>query len=146
MQANLDTVNTDIDLDLAEQVNNAIGELDILHGTRAQVDVQVVNGHVTLEGIVQSPMAAVEVERAAAEVPGVSGVTSHVVDDATLSRQVAEVLSKDDRTRAVPPPYRVTSVFGHVTLVGHFTEEQARAMQGVCEAVRSVRGVAIKLI
>jgi osmotically-inducible protein OsmY len=144
MEANLATVNADIDLDLTERVSQAIGALDILHGTRAHVDVQAVNGHVTLEGIVQSPMSAVEVARAATDVPGVSGVTSHVVDDATLSRKVAEALSKDERTRAIPPGYEVTSVFGHLTVIGRFTEEQARALQAVCQSVRSVRTVKVK--
>ena len=78
--------------------------------------------------------------------PGVSSVTSHVVDDATLTRRVAEALSKDERTSAIPPGYRVSSVFGHLTLVGYFTEGQSRAVLAVCQSVKGTRTVNVKAL
>jgi len=140
-------VNTmDADLDLAERVRDAIHALDVLRGSRAQVDVTVSDGHVTLAGVVQSPMAAVEVARAAADVAGAGGVTNHVLDDASLSSRVAEALSTDPRTAAIPPGYQVTSTFGRIKLIGYFTPEQAQAATAVCQAVAGVRSVAIQAL
>ena len=135
--------NIDIDLDLAERVRQAIGTLDVLRGSRAHVDVTVANGHVTLAGNVQSPMAAAEVGHAAAEIAG-AAVTNHVVDDATLSRRVAVALSTDPRTAPIGPGYQVASTFGHLWLVGRFTPEQSSAVTAVCQAVAGVRSVTIK--
>ena len=144
MDSNLAPANLNLDLDLTERVSDAIHALDVLRGSRAHVEVKVANGHVTLEGNVQSPMAAVEVQRAAAEAPGVAGVTSRLIDDATLSRQAAEALGNDPRTAAIPPGYEVASVFGHLRLVGHFTAEQSQALVVVCQSVPGVRTVNIK--
>ncbi len=138
--------NIDIDLDLAERVRDAIGALDILRGSRAHVDVMVANGHVTLSGNVQSPMAAAEVGHAAAETAGAAAVTNHVVDDASLSRLVAEALATDPRTAPIEPGYKVASTFGHLWLVGGFTPEQSQAVTAVCQAVAGVRSVTIKAL
>jgi osmotically-inducible protein OsmY len=146
MDSNLATVNVDFDLDLQERVHDAIYALDVLRGTRAHVDVAVNNGQVTLQGNIQSPMAAAEVERTAAEAPGVTRVISHVVDDATLSSQLAEALATDVRTAAIPPGYEVASLYGHVMLIGRFTAEQAQAVETVAHGVPSVRSVNVKLI
>ena len=135
---------TDADLDIEAAVRDAILNLRDVRPTSAEVEVEVHGGRVTLSGVVQSPMAAVEVERAAADVPGVTGVTSHLIDDGTLSRSVAWSLATDARTRSIPPGYEVTSVFGHVTLVGQFTAEQARSALEVCQAVRGVHSANIK--
>jgi osmotically-inducible protein OsmY len=144
MESNLALANADLDLDLAERVSHAIRSVDVLRGSRARVDVSVTNGHVTLAGVVQSPMAAVEVERAAAEASGASGITSHLVDDATLSRRVAAAVGKDPRTAVIPPGYEVISVFGHLALVGSFTEEQSRALTEVGRSVPGVRSITIR--
>jgi osmotically-inducible protein OsmY len=139
-----DTMDTD--LDLAERIHDAIHALDVLRGTRAHVEVTVTNGHATLEGVVQSPMAAVEVARAAADVAGGAVVTSHLLDDANLSNQVAEALATDPRTAAIPPGYEVNSTFGHLRLVGYFTPGQAQAAKAVCQSVHGVRSVAIQAL
>src|SRR5260370_3661163 len=110
MDSNLATVNADLDLDLQERVHDAIYALDVLRGTRAHVDVAVNNGQVTLQGNIQSPMAAAEVARTAAETPGVTRVISHVVDDPTLSIQLAEALATHAPTSAMPPGYAVPSL------------------------------------
>ena len=147
MEANLAPAgNIDLDLDLQERVTDAIYALDVLRGTRARVDVLVNSGQVTLQGNLQSPMAAAEVARAAAEVPGAGMVTSHLVDDATLSSQVAEDLSTDARTAAISPGYQVACMYGHIVLVGRFTPEQAQAAEAVCRGVTGVRSVTIKLL
>ena len=66
MDANHALVRTDQDLDLHAEVRQVLNNHDIVRGSRAEVDVEVADGHVTLRGAVQSPMAAVEVERAVA--------------------------------------------------------------------------------
>jgi osmotically-inducible protein OsmY len=144
MEANLTSVTTDQDLDLHAAVHDVLNSLDLVRGTRAEIDVAVSNGHVTLRGVVQSPMVVVEVERAVAEVPGVAGLTNLLVDDGTLSRNVAEALATDPRTQSIPPGYEVTSVFGHVTLVGRFTNDEARAVMAVTQAVPGVHAVNVK--
>jgi osmotically-inducible protein OsmY len=144
MEANLTSVTTDQDLDLHAAVHDVLNSLDLVRGTRAEIDVAVANGHVTLRGVVQSPMVVVEVERAVAEVPGVAGLTNLLVDDGTLSRNVAEALATDPRTQSIPPGYEVTSVFGHVTLVGRFTNDEARAVMAVTQAVPGVHAVNVK--
>jgi osmotically-inducible protein OsmY len=146
MDSNPAPANVDLDLDTQERVHDAIYALDVLRGTRAHVDVAVNNGQVTLRGNLQSPMAAAEVARTAAEAPGVTGVISHVVDDATLSSQLAEALATDVRTTAIPPGYEVASLYGHVMLIGRFTAEQAQAVEAVSRAAPGVRSVNVKLI
>ena len=138
--------STDTDLDLQERVRDAIDALDVIRGTRAHVDVTVASGQVILDGVLQSPMAAAEVERAAADAAGAAAVTSHLLDDATLSSRVAEALGKDPRTAAIPPGYDVVSVFGHMWIVGSFTPEQAQAVTAVARSVPRVLTVTIKEI
>lgn len=144
MDADPLTFSADTALDLEAEVREAIHSLDILRGTRAEVNIAVSGGHVTLHGVVQSPMAAVEAERAAADVPGVTEVTNELVDDGSLTRQVAEVLARDPRTRGIPPGYEVTSIFGHLTLIGRFTAAEANAVLAVTQAVPGVRTVNLK--
>jgi hypothetical protein len=91
-------------------------------------------------------MAAAEVERAATDVAGAAAVTSHLLDDATLSSRVAEALGRDPRTAAIPPGYDVVSVFGHMWIVGSFTPEQAQAVTAVARSVPRVLTVTIKEI
>jgi len=146
MEANLAPANVDLDLDLQERIHDAIYALDVLRGSRAHVDVIVNNGQVALQGNLQSPMAAAEVARAAADVPGAGPVISHLVDDATLSSQVAEALSTDARTAAISPGYQVTSMYGHVILIGRFTAEQAQAVEAVCRAVPGVRSIHVRML
>ena len=83
-------------------------------------------------------------EWAAADVPGVQGVTNMLADDGTLSRRVANALAYDPRTTAIPPGYEVTPIFGHTVLIGKFTDEQARAVEAVSLAVPDVLSVKIK--
>jgi osmotically-inducible protein OsmY len=89
-------------------------------------------------------MMAADVERAAAEVPGVTQVTNLLVDDGTLSRQIAEALATDPRTQAIPPGYEVNPIFGHVFLVGRFTPDEARAVMAVAQSLPGVRSVNVK--
>lgn len=135
---------TDRDLDLLDAVHTALNQLDLVRSSRAQVVVQVAAGHVTLHGAVQSPMVAVEVERAVADVPGVESVHNALVDDGNLSRSVAEALATDPRTQAIPPGYEVTAVFAQITLIGRFTDTEAQAVMAVTQAVPGVRGVNVK--
>jgi osmotically-inducible protein OsmY len=144
MQVNLEPVITDTDLDLEAQVRDAIDQLDILNGTQARVDIAVKDAHVTIRGNVQSPMSCVEVEWAAAAVAGVQGVSNLLVDDAELSRRVATALAYDPRTGSIPPGYEVTPMFGHIGVIGKFSDEQAAAVLAVAQSVPDVRSVTIK--
>ncbi|MEO6626900.1 MAG: BON domain-containing protein [Burkholderiaceae bacterium] len=144
MQANLEPVMTDTDLDLETEVRDALDQLDILKGSEAQVAVEVKDSLVTLRGNVQSPMSCVEVEWAAAAVPGVMGVTNMLVDDAELSRRVAMALAYDPRTAAIQPGYEVAPMFGHIQIIGKFSDEQAAAVAAVGEAVPEVRSLKLK--
>ena len=136
------TVNTDLDIEA--EVTNVILEMDALRATPAEVNVSLTKGQVTLTGIVPSRMIAAEVERVARSVPGVAGVSNHLLDDGSLTLLVARALATDPRTRSIPPGYRVICVFGHVTLVGKLADEQMRsAAIEVCQSVSGVRSAKI---
>jgi osmotically-inducible protein OsmY len=133
-------------LDIEAEVTNAILQLDTLRPTPAKVKVSVTNGQVTLTGIVPSRMIAAEVERVARSVPGVAGVSNHLLDDGSLILLVARALAIDPRTRSIPPGYRVICIFGHVTLVGKFADEQIRdAAMEVAQSVSGVRSAKVVL-
>ena len=144
MEIDTTPAGTDVDNDLETVVTDAIMSLNSVRPSAAVVQVHVHDGQVTLTGYVQSPMAAVEVERTAEEVPGVTGVVNDLVDDGTLSREVAEVLATDPATRDIPPGYEVTPTFGYITLIGWFKPEQVEAVMAVTAAIPGVRGVRIK--
>jgi osmotically-inducible protein OsmY len=144
MDAYLTQAISDQDLDLRTAVEDVLNRLDVVRSSRAEIDVEVVNGHVTLRGVVQSPMMAAEVERAVAEVPGIAALTNLLIDDGTLSRQVAEALATEPRTQAIPPGYEVTAIFGHITLIGRFTPDESRAVLAVTQSVPGVRAVNVK--
>jgi len=136
-------VETNSDIDLEAAVSEAIRGLDILRPTRAEVDIAVSRGQVTLTGIVPSVFAATEALRAVEAIPGVQGVTNHLYDDATITRQAAHALVTDARTKDIPLGYQVTCFFGHLGLIGHFSAEQQQAMTEVCQAVEGVRGIKV---
>lgn len=146
----MDTLNTpavsDVDIDLEAEVTEAIMAMDGLRPTAADVRVSVVDGHVTLTGHVQSPMQKAEIERAAAEVAGAAAVTNRLFDDASLSRQAAELLARDERTRNLAPGYRVNATFGNVTLAGRVSEAEAREVLSVLQNLPGVRAVSVRAI
>ena len=143
MEIETTPAGTDLDNDIEAEVTDAVMALDAVRPSAAVVNVDVRAGLVTLTGYVQSPMAAVEVERAAAEVPGVTGVANNLIDDGSLSRLVAEVLATDPATRDIPPGYEVAPTFGYLRLVGYFSREQADALAAVIQAIPGVRGLQV---
>ena len=143
MEIDTTPAGTDVDNDLEAEVTEAVMSLDAVRPSAAMVKVDVRAGLATLTGYVQSPMAAVEVERAVEEVPGVTGVVNNLIDDGSLSRLVAEVLATDPATRDIPPGYEVTPTFGYLRIVGYFTPAQAQALAAVTEAILGVRGVKV---
>lgn len=146
METTIAAAVADTDYDLEGQVRDAILAIDAVRGTRAEVLVTVQAGHVTLDGVVQSEMAAIEVERAAEAVPGVRAVTNNLIDDATLVRRVAEALAEDARTSSIPPGYSVNSTFGHLRITGYFTGEQARGVLAVAQAASGVHAVSVQAL
>ena len=143
MEIDTTPAGTDTDNDLEAEVREAVMSLDAVRPSAAVVNVDVHAGLATLSGYVQSPMAAVEVERTVAEVPGVTGVANNLIDDGSLSRLVAEVLSTDPATRDIPPGYEVTPTFGYLRIVGYFSPEQVQALSAVIQAVPGVRGLKV---
>jgi osmotically-inducible protein OsmY len=143
MEIETTPAGTDVENDLEAAVTEAVMALDAVRPSAAVVNVDVREGLVTLTGYVQSPMAAVEVERAAEQVPGVRGVANNLIDDGSLSRLVAEVLATDTATRDIPPGYEITPTFGYLRVVGWFTPEQAQAVTTVTQAIPGVRAVKI---
>jgi hypothetical protein len=91
-------------------------------------------------------MAAAEVAHAAAQVAGNLPVINLLLDDATLSIQVAEMLSTDPRTAAISPGYQVASSYGHIMLIGYFSEPAALAMRAVASTHPGVLSVTIKAL
>lgn len=146
MEIDTTPTGTDVDNDLEAEVTDAIMNLDAVRPSSAVVQVHVNSGQVTLTGYVQSPMAAVEVERAAEQVPGVTSVINNLIDDGSLSRLVAEVLSTDPGTRDIPPGYEVTATFGYLRIVGWFTPEQAAAVLKVVTAIPGVRDAVVRAL
>ena len=146
MKIDTTPAGTDVDNDLEYEVTEAIMTLDSVRSSAAVVQVHVNGGLVTLTGYVQSPMAAVEVERAAEAVPGVTGVVNNLIDDGSLSRLVAEVLATDPATRDIPPGYEVTATFGYLRLVGWLSPEHAEAMLKVAHAIPGVRDVTVRAL
>ncbi len=144
MEIDSTPAGTDVDNDLEAVIMDAIMSLNAVRPSAAVVNVHVQNGQVTLTGYVQSPMAAVEVERTAEDVPGVTDVINDIVDDGSLSRLVAEVLATDPATRDIPPGSEVTPTFGYITLIGWFKPEQVEAITAVTAAIPGVRGVKVK--
>ncbi len=144
MEIDTTPAGTDVDNDLETVVTEAIMGLNSVRPSAAVVQVHVQRGQVTLTGYVQSPMAAVEVERTAEAVPGVTSVVNNLIDDGSLSRLVAELLSTDPTTRDIPPGYEVTPTFGFITLIGWFTPEQEAAVTAVLSTIPAIRGVTIK--
>ena len=67
-----------------------------------------------------------------------------LIEDAELSRRVATALAYDPRTSSIPPGYEVTPVFGHIVVIGKFTDAQAAAVLAVAQAVPEVRSVTLK--
>jgi osmotically-inducible protein OsmY len=143
MEIDTTPAGTDLDNDIEAYVTEAVMALDSVRPSAAEVYVDVTHGLVTLTGHVQSPMAAVEVERAAQQVPGVMGVVNNLVDDGSLSRLAAEVLATDPATRDIPPGYEVNPTFGYLRIIGWFTSEQAQAVNAVARAIPGVRGVSV---
>lgn len=146
MEIDTTPAGTDLDNDIEADVTEAVMALHAVRPSAAMVKVDVTNGLVTLSGYVQSPMAAVEVERAAEQVPGVTGVVNNLVDDGSLSRLVAEVLATDPATRDIPPGYEVNPTFGYLRLIGGFTPEQVQALAAVTQAIPGVRGVQVVVL
>ncbi len=143
MEIDTTPAGTDVDNDLEAEVTEAILTMDAMRSSAAVVQVHVRGGQVTLSGHVQSPMACVEVGRAAEAVPGVTSVINNLVDDGSLKRLLGEQLAADPTTCDIPPGYEVTATFGFVRVTGWFTPAQAEAVQAVIQATPGVRGVKV---
>ncbi|MGH2521432.1 MAG: BON domain-containing protein [Anaerolineales bacterium] len=136
--------HSNTDLDIEAEVTRAIYDLDNVRSTRSELVISATRGQVLLTGYVPTPMIAAEIERAARSVPGVAGVTNQLVDDADLSRRVAEALATDPRTRGIPPGYEVASAIGYVTVVGDLDEAQSAAVLEVGQGVDGVRAMRVR--
>lgn len=132
------------DSDLAELVVQELSWVSDVAGSR--IDVQVVDGLVTLQGAVASCTDRERVGEAVLRVGGVRGLTQHVLvedtwflADADVTQEVREALHT---CAEVPGTVRVVVDAGVVTLTGDVGEESRWLAAGeVVKHLKGVRGV-----
>ncbi len=128
------------DLDLEEAVCAAINSLDFVRESQLELSVTVLQGVVTLGGVVLTRIMRRAVTTMAAMVPGVEKVIDNLTTDADLQIIVSQKLAMvpDLRSEVI----RVSSYRGLVTLHGDVasTEDAAHALE-LAENVPGVRGV-----
>jgi osmotically-inducible protein OsmY len=124
---------------LAADVDNALCADDILRmGDYHVIDVTVQDGIVRLRGHVDTRMNKSRAEDAARSVAGVLRVENHLVVDADLVMGVAQVLSRDDRTRLAR--VAVGARNGYIVLSGQVASAAVReAAEEVAASVPQVR-------
>ena len=102
--------------------------------------ISVQEGHVLLTGHVSKKYHRDLIEEIACSMPGVSAVQNKLVVDSDLTIQVAQALSKDERTRHFILP--VGCAHGWVRLGGEVPRRELQiAAEEIAAQVPSVRGV-----
>ncbi len=127
------------DLDLREQIEEALWSVDSIRVSKPVLEVKAEGGHATVSGIVGSPMMREQIEEVLSGLP----VTISLADDAGIQYAAAYALAMDPRTSAIPPGYRLSSYNGHVYVTGKFTSEQVEAIKAVVGGVKAARAVSI---
>lgn len=102
--------------------------------------VEVENGQVFAWGHVGKDFHPRRIEEIIASVPGVSGITNHIVSDQELAVNIAQALSRDERTRKYF--LNVSANHGWVTLMGEVpTIDALEAVEEVVSSVPAIRGI-----
>jgi len=128
------------DLDLDEAVWTAIMGLDNVRESQVELSVTILNGVVTLGGVVLTRTMRRAVTNAVAMVPGVQKVIDGLSTDADLQIAVSQKLAMTPKLR--DEFLRVSSYRGLVTLHGRVNRaedaEQALELAGEVAGVRAV--------
>jgi osmotically-inducible protein OsmY len=126
------------DLDLYEAVRDAVLGLDQVRGSDLALDVNVINGEVTLSGVVLSRIMHRAVLQAAAGVPGIKRVMDNLRTDTDIEMAIGQALAKDPILWK-GSEISATSYRGDVTLAGKAASEDA--VQKAGEIAAKVPGV-----
>ena len=102
--------------------------------------VEVENGHALIWGHVGKDFHRRRMEEIIASVPGVSAISNCIVSDHELAVNIAQALSRDERTRKYF--LNVSANHGWVTLIGEVpTIDAFEAVEEVLSRVPDVRGI-----
>ena len=102
--------------------------------------VEVENGHALICGHVGKDFHRRRMEEIIASVPGVSAISNCIVSDHELAVNIAQALSRDERTRTYF--LNVSANHGWVTLMGEVpTIDAFEAVEEVLSRVPDVRGI-----
>ena len=102
--------------------------------------VEVENGHALICGHVGKDFHRRRMEEIIASVPGVSAISNCIVSDHELAVNIAQALSRDERTRKYF--LNVSANHGWVTLIGEVpTIDAFEAVEEVLSRVPDVRGI-----
>jgi len=133
-----------LDNDSREQVMAAINRLVFVRESHPQIDVAVVDGVVTVTGVVISEIIRKAVLWAASTTPDVKKVVDELHTDTELRTAVARALGADP-TLAGRRIF-VTTYQGVVTLVGQVaSREERKAAAKAASEIRGVRSVVADL-
>lgn len=119
---------------VAIAVRQALWEHEPLRASGAMVQIDVVDGKVTLSGRVRTEAMKVVAGYIARYQPGVVAVDNRIISDPEVVRAVAAALATDERT--APWCIRVSASHGEVRLMGDVPSEDI-----ACLAVERARSV-----
>ncbi|MCG3209720.1 MAG: hypothetical protein FOGNACKC_03347 [Anaerolineae bacterium] len=125
------------------EVIAALNNFDPLHATKPQIGVEVVNGAVTLNGVVRGGGQRGMAERLAATIEGVTTVHNYLLDDPTIEGAIARALAANPQTQISTTTVRIKSYNGMVTLFGPVSSEIKKLTAE--EVTRTIPGV-IKVV
>jgi osmotically-inducible protein OsmY len=118
-----------------------------LHATKPRLRVEVIDGAVTLSGVVRGGGQRGMAERLAASVEGVTAVHNHLLDDSKIEGVIAQALANNPATRISTTTVRIKSFNGVVTLMGPvFRQSQKMAAETVTENIPGVIKVVNRLV
>lgn len=127
------------DVDIKTEICEAYRGYYPLYATRPRIELEVIDGVVTLRGVVRGGGQRGMAEKLAAEIDGVKSVRNELWDDPTLEGAVAHALASHPQVRLSTRVVRIKSFNGVVTLHGPV---QTQIQQMAAEAVvRNVPGV-----
>jgi osmotically-inducible protein OsmY len=127
------------DADIKAEIHEAFRDYHPLYATGPPLELEVIDGVVTLRGVVRGSGQRGMAEKLAAEIDGVKSVRNELSDDPTLEGAVARALASHPQLQLSTRVVRIKSFNGVVTLRGPV---QTQVQQMAAEAVtRSVPGV-----
>lgn len=125
------------DLDILDAVTAVLERDNVVRETDVPVTISVVDGVVTLRGLMRSRMMHERVLYLAARVPGVKKVVDEMVSDPEIETLIARLVAADPELR--PRQLSIASYMGQVTLYGELESEAQR--EKALAIAASVQGV-----